>query len=280
MLYYRIMPELPEVETIKRGLAPLLVSQQIRSVKLNRLNLRYPFPSDFAKRLTGRTIVNVDRRAKYLKISLDDGNVLVAHLGMTGKFIFNKSQANPKHHHVEMEFLDGRILIYNDPRRFGYMELCANIDIDTHHMFKHLGPEPLSDQFNTYYLSEALKHKKAPIKTVIMDQSIVVGVGNIYACEALFKTNISPTLPSNLVSKNQIKKLVNEIKFILDDAIKSGGSTLKDFAHVNGDSGYFQHKFLVYGRDGQNCYTCNTKIKRIVQTGRATFYCSNCQCSL
>ncbi len=273
------MPELPEVETVKRGLAAALTGAVIERVVLRRGNLRSPFPENFAKALAGRRIMGVARRAKYLLFSFDNDLVLIAHLGMTGRF--SVVEKAPKefsaHDHVVMYLADGRCVIYNDARRFGVMDLCGRDEVASHKLLAHLAPEPLEDGFTAEYLLAALKNKKAPIKPVIMDQQVVVGVGNIYASEALFMAGISPLTPANSVSKKSIALLIQKIREVLNASIISGGSTLRDFAHVSGESGYFQHNFLVYDRAGEPCSKCGTPITAIRQAGRSTFYCQNCQ---
>ncbi|MEQ1705702.1 MAG: bifunctional DNA-formamidopyrimidine glycosylase/DNA-(apurinic or apyrimidinic site) lyase [Rickettsiales bacterium] len=308
------MPELPEVETVKNGLESALIGAVISGVTLRRSNLRTPFPKNFEKTLTGRKITAIKRRAKYLLFYFDNAKslpdiVLIAHLGMTGRFsvkspslrggvadkaIQKKSRlkkdgllpATPTvrsrndelgvHDHVIFDFNDGRQLIYNDPRRFGLMELCKRQELEQHKLFVHLAPEPLEEKFTPAYLQKSLSKRETPIKPTIMDQKIVVGVGNIYANEALFMAGISPLKPANTIGK-KIPELISCIHSVLNDAIKAGGSTLKDFAHVSGESGYFQHNFHVYGREGKACSKCKTAIISIRQAGRATFYCPKCQ---
>lgn len=272
------MPELPEVETVKRGLETALTQAVISGVTLKRSNLRTPFPKDFAKKLSGRKITAIKRRAKYLLFYFDNDLVLIAHLGMTGRFSVHKSDNNElsTHDHVVFDFADGRQLIYNDPRRFGLMELCSRHELEQHKLFAHLAPEPLEEKFTPAYLQKSLSKRESPIKPTIMDQKIVVGVGNIYANEALFMAGISPLKPANAISK-KIPELISCIHNVLNDAIKAGGSTLKDFAHVSGESGYFQHSFHVYGKGGKACSKCESAIISIRQAGRATFYCPKCQ---
>ncbi len=276
------MPELPEVETVRRGLDKALSGATIAKVELRRENLRTPFPKGFAKALAGQKIKSVSRRAKYLIFNLESDIVLIAHLGMTGRFTVTASPENGKkpeflpHDHVVMTLDDGRLIIYNDARRFGLMEICNRREVGNHKLFKHLAPEPLESEFTPAYLEKALSKRKTPIKPTIMDQQIVVGVGNIYANEALFLTGISPLKPANEITK-KIPPLIAEIHNVLNAAIEAGGSTLRDFAHVSGESGYFQHKFHVYGRGGKPCSKCKTPIETIRQAGRATFYCPSCQ---
>ncbi len=273
------MPELPEVETVKRGLETALSGAVITKVTLRRANLRSPFSKDFKKLLAGRKIVKILRRAKYLLFYFDNDLVLIAHLGMTGKFsvLSAKDSGKPAtHDHVIFELKDGRKVVYNDTRRFGLMELCKKEEVATHKLLKDLAPEPLEEEFSAAYLEKALSKRETPIKPTIMDQKIVVGVGNIYASEALFMAGISPLAPANKISK-KIPLLISCIHDVLNAAIKAGGSTISDFAHVSGDSGYFQHSFHVYGRAGKPCTKCKTPILSIRQAGRATFYCEKCQ---
>lgn len=272
------MPELPEVETVRRGLEGALIGATIKKVKLHRGNLRTPFPKNFEKVLAGRKISAISRRAKYLLFYFDNDVLLIAHLGMTGKFsvLKNKDNKLSAHDHVVFDLDDGRHLIYNDTRRFGLMELCKKSELATHKLLINLAPEPLEDEFTAKYLEKALSKRKTPIKPTIMDQKIVVGVGNIYANEALFMAGISPLKPANELGK-KIPLLIICIRNVLNDAIKAGGSTISDFAHVSGESGYFQHNFHVYGREGKPCNKCKNSILMIRQAGRATFYCPKCQ---
>lgn len=273
------MPELPEVETVRRGLEGAVVGATISSVTLRRSNLRTSFPDGFIDILTGRTIVNVARRAKYLLFYLESDLVLLAHLGMTGKFsvipVLTDEALSP-HDHVIFVLNDGRRLIYNDTRRFGLMDICTVSEVQTHKLLAHLGPEPLEDRFTAEYLKKALQKRNGPIKPAIMDQKIVVGVGNIYASEALFLSKISPLRPANGVGR-EIPLFIASIHEVLGAAIKAGGSTLRDFAHLSGESGYFQHTFQVYGRKGEPCSQCRSPIVAIRQAGRATYYCEKCQ---
>jgi formamidopyrimidine-DNA glycosylase len=274
------MPELPEVETVKRGLATALTGATIQKVILRRGNLRTPFPDDFAEKLEGAKIKSVARRAKYLLFYLDNAEILIAHLGMTGRFSVLPAAPKEfaKHDHVAFILADGRCVIYNDARRFGVMDLCSEFTLLSHKFLAHLAPEPLEDGFSAEYLTDSLKKRATPIKPTIMEQKIVVGVGNIYANEALFMAGISPLTPANSEAiTKKIPLLINCIHKVLQDAIAAGGSTLRDFAHVSGESGYFQHQFHVYGRKGLPCTKCGTPIIAMKQAGRATFYCEKCQ---
>ena len=272
------MPELPEVETVKRGLEAAIIGAVIEKVVLRRGGLRSLFPANFAEKLEKRTIKAINRRAKYLLFYFDNGLVLIAHLGMTGRFSVSSKSPDEyaTHDHVVFTLSDGRCVIYNDTRRFGLMDLCEQKEVTTHKLLAELAPEPLEDGFTPEYLQKALAKKAIPIKVAIMDQKIVVGVGNIYASEALFMTGISPLTPAN-ETMDKIPELIKNIRKVLNASIVSGGSTLKDFAHVSGESGYFQHNFLVYGKEGKPCNKCKTSITAIRQAGRSSFYCAKCQ---
>lgn len=271
------MPELPEVETVKRGLENVLKGAKISSVTLKRSGLRVPFPPGFAKSLKGRTITSITRRAKYLIFHLDSPQVLIVHLGMSGRFSsYNHSVPLTRHDHVIFTLSDDRVLIYNDARRFGIMTLADSESITENVLFSHLGPEPLEKGFSTAYLKSQLAKRKGPIKPALMDQSLVVGVGNIYACEALFLAGIAPQKPSSEVT-DKAGAIINSIRKVLNEAIESGGSSLRDFYQISGETGYFQHHFNVYGRRGKPCYSCGTAIHTIKQAGRTTFFCPTCQ---
>ena len=279
------MPELPEVETVKRGLAPVMEGRVFTSVRLNRADIRFPFPENFIGRLEGVTLTRLGRRAKFLVAELSSGETLLMHLGMSGRFSIeagtwpaDSGDTNPKHDHVifTMSGKDAPLIIYNDPRRFGFMEL---LEAGDHGRMKDLGPEPLSNSFNGPALYEALQGKKAPIKSALLDQRVVAGLGNIYVCEALFTSHISPLRKSCGLDANECETLSAQIKTTLEQAIKAGGSTLKDFAGADGALGYFQHRFKVYGHEGDPCpnKSCSETITRIKQSGRSTFYCKMCQ---
>ncbi len=279
------MPELPEVETVKRGLAPVMEGRVFTSVVLNRKDIRFPFPENFIKRLEGKTLTHLGRRAKFLVAELSSGETLLMHLGMSGRFSIEEGSwpadsgnTNPKHDHVvfTMSGKEAPLIVYNDPRRFGFMELLANGEQGR---MAELGPEPLSNSFNGPALFSALTKKKAPIKTALLDQRIVAGLGNIYVCEALFDAHISPLRKSCDLTEAECEALSTEIKTVLEIAIKAGGSTLKDFAAVDGALGYFQHRFKVYGHENDACPNtdCPHEIQRVKQSGRSTFYCPHCQ---
>ena len=274
------MPELPEVETVCRGLSPVMTGVVIDRAIVRRKDLRKPFPKDLAANLAGARVTAIRRRAKYILIHLATGNVLVIHLGMSGRIgVYPRAYKPQNHDHFIIVLRDGQRIVLNDPRRFGIVDLVAGDDLGTHPLFSHLGPEPLGNQFSAPALAAALSGKKTAIKTAIMDQRIVVGVGNIYASESLFLAGIDPETPAGRIRGDRIDRLVRAIRTVLDKAIKAGGSTLRDHRRVDGELGYFQHHFGVYDREGMACPGCTcdiskTKgIRKIVQGGRATFYC-------
>lgn len=271
------MPELPEVETVRRGLESALTGASIHKVLMRRRDLRMPFPKDFAEMLRGRHIKAVERRAKYLLFRLDSGDVIIAHLGMTGRFSVGRPPKKyTAHDHVIFHLRDGRCAIYNDTRRFGLMALAKSEDLGAHPLLRHLGPEPLNKAFSPSYLEGALAGRKGSIKPVLMDQKLVVGVGNIYASEALFLAGIDPRKPAYKVQKKS-PEIIRSIRTVLRAAIASGGSSLRDFLHVSGEAGYFQHRFKVYDRNGEPCVECGAPIQSIRQAGRTTFFCQRCQ---
>lgn len=290
------MPELPEVETVRMGLEPVLDGHTFTKVVTRRNDLRRPFPPDFAKRLTGRKVKRLWRRAKYLLADLDDGETLVVHLGMSGRMavyaegrgrelgIYAHEAAHPeaghgKHDHVIFETNAPAKIVFSDHRRFGLMTLLETDKLNDDPLFDGLGPEPLSKDFDAAYLKGALKGKRTPIKSALLDQRVVAGLGNIYVCEALFLAHISPKRLASKVQSDKIAPLVDDIKVTLKEAIKAGGSSLRDHARPDGSLGEFQHRFRVYDREGKPCpgKGCKGKIKRIVQAGRSTFYCPSCQ---
>jgi formamidopyrimidine-DNA glycosylase len=286
------MPELPEVETVKRGLQPVMEGASFKSVDVRRAGLRWPFPQDMAQRLTGRQIIALRRRSKYILIDLSDNLTLLLHLGMSGRVLIHRGgQATPtgqshdqfpplqKHDHVVFDLTNNVRVVYNDPRRFGAMDLIVTSEVDDHPLIAKLGPEPLGNQFDAPYLGMRFKDRKSPVKSALLDQSHVCGLGNIYVCEALWRSGIAPTRTAGKISRPKLDILVRSIRDVLAEAIDSGGSSLKDFRQTSGDLGYFQHNFAVYDREGDPCRTpdCKGKIARIVQSGRSTFYCSKCQ---
>jgi formamidopyrimidine-DNA glycosylase len=288
------MPELPEVETVRGGLAPVLEGHRLARVEARRPDLRFPLPQNFVQLLTGATVTRLTRRAKYLLAALDREDTLVMHLGMSGRFeISHPDGAAPetagqfhyapepdaKHAHIVFTTEEGARVTYYDPRRFGYMALVNTATLHLHPWFAGLGPEPLSEDFDARRLQDAFKDRKQGPKTLLLDQRIVAGLGNIYVCEALNRARISPFKPAGGISRPRLEKLVTEIRAVLTEAIAAGGSTLRDFAQTDGALGYFQHSFRTYGREGEPCANdpCKGVIARKVQAGRSTFYCPVCQ---
>lgn len=282
------MPELPEVETVRRGLAPAMEGETITHVEVNRPDLRWPFPENMAERLAGQRVENLRRRSKYILADLSSGETLLIHLGMSGRMtvsgdplgqFVHDHPAKQKHDHVVIDMENGARITFNDPRRFGAMDLIATNSAESHMLLAKLGPEPLGNDFNESYLVESLKGKNTPIKSALLDQRIIAGLGNIYVCEALFRCGISPKRKAGNVAKPRVQSLVPVIRKVLQDAIEAGGSSLKDFRQADGELGYFQHSFDVYDREGQPCRTpgCNGTIARITQAGRSTFHCPQCQ---
>lgn len=293
------MPELPEVETVIRGLKPVIEGRKIAQVILRRDGLRFPFPDNFATRLAGRRVTGLSRRAKYILATLDSGEVLLVHLGMTGRFTvssgsdtrnlgqFYLNQAADQlgdgpHDHVVLLLDDGSRVIYTDPRRFGIMDIFQERSVGTHRLLCDLGVEPLGNSFNAEYLAEQFRGKASPLKAALLDQHIVAGLGNIYACEALFRAGLSPrrkarTLVRHRKHDPRLSGLVRHIREVLAEAVLAGGSTLQDFAHTDGTAGAFQQRFQVYDREGEACCRCGSAINRLVQSGRSTFYCRHCQ---
>jgi len=275
------MPELPEVETVCRGLALKLEGRRFRRVIQRRPDLRFPLPDRFAKRLEGRRILCVDRRAKFILIHLDDDNVVLGHLGMSGSMIAGAAPlaSFDAHDHLIFETDDGTAIRYNDARRFGFMDLVAHADLGSHPLLAGLGPEPLGNEFSGPVLAMALAGKKTPIKSALVDQRVVAGIGNIYASESLFHAGISPRRLARTVQGERAERLAAAIKQVLTEAIAAGGSSLRDFVQTNGELGYFQHRWAVYEREGQACPGCDCNlaprggVRRIVQSGRSTFYC-------
>lgn len=269
------MPELPEVETTVRGLAPHLTGQRLVRVSTFRPNLRRPFPADLAQRLTGATVTALSRRAKYGIIATDRGDAMIFHLGMSGSWRIAGGEPG-KHDHLLIDTAAGQRLFLHDPRRFGSVDLVEGDPLMTFAPFVTLGPEPLSDAFDASYLATALKARRAPIKAVLLDQGVVAGLGNIYVCEALNMARIDPTCAAADVTRAKVAALVPAIKNVLEAAILAGGSTLRDYLQPDGELGYFAKDWRVYGREGEPC-PCGGTIQRIVQSGRSTFYCPRCQ---
>ncbi|ASP19794.1 formamidopyrimidine-DNA glycosylase [Antarctobacter heliothermus] len=282
------MPELPEVETVRRGLAPVMEGQEIARALVNRPDLRWPFPDRMAERLTGARVNRLWRRSKYILADLSTGESLLIHLGMSGRMLvsgdplgrFVHEHAAPqKHDHVVLDMGQGARITFNDPRRFGAMDLLTTEAADRHPLLAVLGPEPLGNEFSESYLIAALKGRKTPIKSALLDQKNIAGLGNIYVCEALFRTGIHPARKVNQISEVRLAGLVPVVREVLQDAIAAGGSSLRDFRQADGELGYFQHSFDVYGREGQPCRSegCTDTVRRIVQSGRSSFYCPTCQ---
>ena len=291
------MPELPEVETVMRGLSPVMSGARLLKVEQRRDALRFPFPTDFKRRLEGRTIQSMTRRAKYILAHLDDGVALVMHLGMTGRFVVEREGSytpglfvheQPRHlihDHVVFALSNGARITYNDVRRFGYMDLARSDALHESPHFVGLGVEPLGNSFDAAMLGDLLRDRRAPLKAALLDQRLIAGLGNIYVCEALNRAGLSPLrLAGSIVGKGRkparaLIRLAAEIRAVLEEAIIAGGSTLRDFAATDGALGYFQHSFRAYGREGELCLTpgCRGTIQRIVQSGRSTFWCATCQ---
>jgi formamidopyrimidine-DNA glycosylase len=292
------MPELPEVETVRRGLAPVMEDARFTKVVLNRPDLRQPLPKNFVKRLEGATVTGLGRRAKYLLADLSSGEVLMMHLGMSGSFRVAKhgGETTPgdfhherstarAHDHVVFHMSSGATVTFNDPRRFGLMLLVARPELDEHPLMREVGPEPLGNAFDAAMLARACANKKTNLKAALSDQKVVAGLGNIYVCEALNRARLSPTrVASTLATRTgkpqpRAEKLVEAIKAVLNEAIRAGGSSLRDHRRTDGELGDFQHNFRVYDRSGKPCPTpgCRGTIRRIVQGTRSTFYCPVCQ---
>jgi len=282
------MPELPEVETVRRGLAPAMEGQVIARADVNRPDLRWPFPDRMAERLTGQKVERLRRRSKYILADLSSGETLLIHLGMSGRMtvsgdplgqFVHDHPAAQKHDHVVFHMGNGARITFNDPRRFGAMDLMATRTADQHKLLAVLGPEPLGNEFSEQYLVAALDGRNTPIKSALLDQRIVAGLGNIYVCEALFRAGVSPSRKARMVSRARVAGLVPVIRQVLEQAIDAGGSSLRDFRQADGELGYFQHSFDVYGREGDPCRNqrCTGTIRRIVQAGRSSFYCPQCQ---
>lgn len=281
------MPELPEVETVMRGLFPVMVNASLSHIEQRRADLRFPFPAKFVHRLKGRKVLNLERRAKYILVSLEGGETLVMHLGMSGRFSIDGvgPGADDKHCHVVFHLSGGGVVRYSDPRRFGYMDLIETGRLEQHKYFANLGPEPLGNGFHGPYLAAKAFGRKGAIKNFLLDQRVVAGLGNIYVLEALHRVGLSPLKSASvLVTKGGrtrpvADELVGAVRDVLKTAISAGGSSLRDYAKADGELGYFQHQFQVYGRDGAACLKpgCDGVVQRIVQSGRSSFYCPCCQ---
>lgn len=282
------MPELPEVETVRRGLAPVMEGVRIARADVNRPDLRWPFPPDMAARLTGARVERLWRRSKYILADLDSGESLLIHLGMSGRMLisgtkvgafFHEHQAPQKHDHVVLHMEGGARITFNDPRRFGAMDLVPTAATEAHKLLAGLGPEPLGNAFHGSYLAERLKGRRTPVKSALLDQGIVAGLGNIYVCEVLHRAGISPKRLAGQIASARVEALVPIIREVLAEAIEAGGSSLRDYRQADGELGYFQHTFRVYDREGQACVTpgCGGAVTRIVQSGRSSFFCPACQ---
>ncbi|MET3589748.1 formamidopyrimidine-DNA glycosylase [Bartonella silvatica] len=290
------MPELPEVETVRRGLEPLVTGAKILSVTLNRKDLRFPFPKELRERLTGSSITELGRRAKYLLFHLSQNETILSHLGMSGSWriedgllrknsSFTEKFSKHDHFVMNVQAKDGKVyrLTYNDTRRFGFILLIDTNALYEHSLLKKLGPEPMSNRFSGRYLQETFANKKTSLKGALLNQSVVAGLGNIYVCEALWRSRLSPqrgafTLALKTAhARESADSLAQNIRDVISEAILSGGASLRDYMHVDGSLGYFQHVFSVYGREGKECLQCRTLIVRILQSGRSSFYCPQCQ---
>jgi len=288
------VPELPEVETVRRGLAPAMEGARIDKVEVRHRGLRWPIAKDFEKRIEGQTVEGLGRRAKYLTADLSSGDVLIMHLGMSGSFrvghesrpgiYYHETTKSTAHDHVVFHLSNGETVTFNDPRRFGSMKLVPRAALDQEPLLRSIGPEPLGNEFDAAMLAKACAGKKTSLKAALLDQRVVAGLGNIYVCEALFRARLSPKRQASTIADRngrpnaRAEALVPAIKTVLQDAIKAGGSSLRDHRRADGSLGDFQHNFLVYDREGQPCPGgCKGLVKRIVQAGRSTFYCPSCQ---
>jgi formamidopyrimidine-DNA glycosylase len=287
------MPELPEVETVRRGLAPAMEGERFDKVEVRRGDLRWPLPRGFAQKLHGKLVEGLGRRAKYLLADLSSGDVLLMHLGMSGSFRVGKNSTpgtyyherskSTAHDHIVFHMSNGTTVTFNDPRRFGSMKLVPRARLEQEPLLRALGPEPLGNEFDAAMLAKACAGKKTSLKAALSDQRVVAGLGNIYVCEALFRARLSPKRQASTIvdrnssSNERAERLVEAIKAVLMDAIEAGGSSLRDHRRADGSLGDFQHNFRVYDREGEPCPHCKGKIKRIVQVGRSTFYCPSCQ---
>jgi len=292
------MPELPEVETVRRGLQPVMEGAKILGAEARRKDLRFPFQKDFVARLTGQTVTGLGRRAKYLLADLASGDVLLMHLGMSGSFRIQKIEQrhtpgafqhprgkNGAHDHVVFHMSSGADVIFNDPRRFGYMKIIPRAALEAEPLLKGLGPEPLGNVFDARMLAQSCAGKKTSLKAALLDQRVVAGLGNIYVCEALYRAHLSPRRRASTLAEKKgaptdhAKRLIDAIHAVLNQAIEAGGSSLRDHRQTSGELGYFQHSFRVYDREGESCGTvgCGGIIRRFTQNGRSTFWCPKCQ---
>ncbi len=287
------MPELPEVETVRLGLAPAMEGARFKKVEVRDRRLRWPVAKDFEKRLEGQNVEGLGRRAKYLLADLSSGDVLLMHLGMSGSMrvghesrpgvYYHEKSKSKSHDHVVFHMSNGEVITFNDPRRFGSMKIVPRAKLGEEPLLRSLGPEPLGNEFDAAMLAKACAGKKTSLKAALSDQRVVAGLGNIYVCEALFRAHLSPKRRASTIADRtgkpnaRAEALVHAVKAVLHDAIKAGGSSLRDHRRADGSLGDFQHNFQVYDREGEPCPNCKSTIKRIVQTGRSTFYCPSCQ---
>ncbi len=282
------MPELPEVETVRRGLLPAMEGRVIAQATVNRPDLRWPLPARMAERLKGQRVTQLRRRSKYILADLSGGETLIVHLGMSGRILISGAvqgqfhHAHPpaqKHDHVVLDLDGGARVTFNDARRFGHMDLAPTAEVDRHWLLRDLGPEPFGNAFNGAYLADRLAGRRTPIKAALLDQRVVAGLGNIYVCEVLFRAGLSPKRKAARIAPARVAGLVPIIRDVLQEAIDAGGSSLRDYRQADGELGYFQHTFRVYDREGAPCLTpgCGGTVRRIVQSGRSSFYCPQCQ---
>ncbi|WOI56210.1 bifunctional DNA-formamidopyrimidine glycosylase/DNA-(apurinic or apyrimidinic site) lyase [Palleronia sp. LCG004] len=282
------MPELPEVETVRRGLEPAMAGEVIARAEIRRPDLRWPFPEGMAERLAGARIDTLGRRSKYLLLHLDRGETLIVHLGMSGRMVVEETQLGrfrretsrlERHDHVVLHMASGTRVVFNDPRRFGAMDLIATERLAEHWLLSRLGPEPLGNAFDEDHLVAAFRGRMTPVKSALLDQRIVAGLGNIYVCEALHRARIAPARKAGRIAAHRVRALVPVIRATLDEAIAAGGSSLRDYRQADGALGYFQHGFRVYDREGVPCVTegCDGIVQRFTQSGRSTFHCPRCQ---
>ena len=289
------VPELPEVETVRQGLEPAMAGARLIAIEQRRLDLRFPFPERFTERLTGRRVEGLRRRAKYLIADLDGAELLVMHLGMSGSFRIEKpgrlrcapvlgaGQKNSAHDHVAFDLSTGARIVYNDPRRFGFMQLIPRPEFAAHPLFRNIGMEPLGGELDGATLARLFAGRKAPLKSVLLDQRLIAGLGNIYVCEGLHRAGLSPRRPAASLARKdggpneRATRLARVIREVLEEAVAAGGSSLRDHRQTDGALGYFQHSFRVYGREHAPCDRCGGQVRRITQSGRATFYCGGCQ---
>lgn len=280
------MPELPEVETVRRGLEPVLAGAVIAAAEIRRPDLRWPFPPGLAARLTGARVDALRRRSKYLLADLDGGDTLILHLGMSGRLlvsgapvgVFHHPHPAPeKHDHMVLDLEGGARVTFNEARRFGSVDLWPTASLEGHRLLAGLGPEPLGNGFDAAGLAARMTGRLAPVKAVLLDQRVVAGLGNIYVCEALWRAGVSPLRLAGAVTEAEVVAIVAAVRAVLADAIAAGGSSLKDYRQADGELGYFQHSFAVYGREGEPCQRCGAPILRVVQSGRSSFWCAGCQ---